>query len=539
MKRISKRMRLMVLFIFLLMSASLYADDFSYDELDPDTRNLYIDANAAKRSGNDLVAIEKYEQLIKILPKAHAFKQDLVDIYVKNKNWKSAEKYSKELLTIDPQNKDYQLQYARILLWSKKSKMSLSELESLLLSDPRDVKAMTELAQIYLTMKEEEKAQNVFRKILQVNPGNDNIKMDLAYSHLRQKEGAEALEVFKKVRAGSEHYGQSTKELTSIYLNQNDYVNAREALIKARKIYPRDRVLLEQLANVCLWLKNYDEAETYFKQLKKNWPTRAKDWNASLKALEAQKASDQLATRPGVEWYSSFYSETQAGSTPRAVNLTSLLSYRWPLNEGLRFYFDSGLRSDQAVGISPIGGLGVGWSFLSNASLTLRSRMEPDKSINISNWNSASLIFSPLLNMDLEYDYELTNYHDQNQSQQNSYRMYWREVVIKPLKLNFEHAWYRTNQQSAYFVRIDKAGSPRTLQANQISVEYEIPVTASFTISPGYAYREELEQSTAHTVFLKSHWLDQGTQYDGSVYYREDSLGYRYWFGYLAVNFIF
>jgi predicted Zn-dependent protease len=515
------------------------ADNFSYDDLDPDTRNLYIEANAAKNSKQYQEALEKYRKLILILPKALQFKQDLTDIYVDQKKWKEAEFYAKDLLSLEPENKDYQLQYARILMWSKKSKMSFAELESLLLSNPKDVKALTELAQIYLSMKQEDKAQGVYRKILEVNPGQDSVKMDLAYSYLRQKKNDQALEVFKNVRRGSDYYGSSTKELTAIYLNQNDYQNAQESLIKARRVYPNDLALLEQLANVTLWLKKYEEAEGYFKQLKTRWPARRKDWEASLKELENQKRYERAAKKPGLEWFSSFYSEALAGAAPRSVNLTTMLTYRWPLTESFRVLFDAGLRNDQSIGTNLIYGAGVSWAFLENATLILRTRMEPDKQINISNWNNAVLAWTPLKTVDFEYDYELTNYYDQNLSKQNTLRLNWREALIKPLKISLETADYQINQPSAYFVRIDKAGNPQMLKANQISAEYEIPVSQNFKVSPGYAYRQELEQSTAHTLFLKSHWDHQGTQYDGSVYYREDSLGYRYWFGYLGVNFIF
>jgi tetratricopeptide (TPR) repeat protein len=523
----------------LWLAQPLLADNFSYDDLDPEVQDLYREAVSAKKNNREAEAIEKYNQLILILPRAEVFKQDLTDIYVKLKNWKLAEKYSKDLLTIDPQNKNYQLQVARILLWSKKAKLSFSELESLLLADPKDVPAMTELAQIYLNNKEEDKAQNVFRKILQVKPDQDSVKMDLAYSYLRQKKNDDALEVLKTVRRSSEFYGPAAKEISAIYLNKKDYKNSKEALQKAYQTYPGDLNLLEQLANVTLWLKEYDNAQIYFNQLKNRWPSRKKDWEVNLKELESQRRYEQLAKSPGVEWFSSFYSEALAGSTPRAVNLTSILSYRWPLSDSFRIYLDSGLRSDQAVGVSPIIGTGINWSFLSNASVTLRTRIEPDKGINISNWNAASLYWSPLSNMDLEFDYELTNYHDQNQSKLNSARLGWREVLLKPLKVNLESNDYQINQPSAYFVRIDKPGIPQRLHANQISAEYELKITGNFTLSPGYGYREEIGQSTAHSLFLKSHWLHQNTQYDGSVYYREDSLGYRYWFGYLAVNFIF
>ena len=515
------------------------ADTFSYDDLDPEVQDLYREAISAKNNNRESEAIEKYNQLILILPKAEAFKQDLTDIYVKLKNWKLAEKYSKDLLTLDPQNKNYQLQVARILLWSKKSKLSFSELESLLLSDPKDVPAMTELAQIYLNAKDEAKAQNVFRKILQVKPDQDNVKMDLAYSYLRQKKNDEALEVLKTVRRGSEFYGPAAKEISAIYLNKNDYPNSKDALLRAYQSYPNDLNLLEQLANVTLWLKDYDQAQLYFNQLKKRWPSRKKDWETNLKELENQKNYENLSKRPGVEWFSSFYSEALAGAAPRSVNLTTMLTYRWPLTENFRLLFDAGLRNDQATGTNYIYGAGLSWAFLENAALILRARLEPDKQINSSNWNNAVLTWTPLRTVDFEYDFEQTNYYDQNQSRQNIFRLNWREAIIKPLKINLETADYQINQPSSYFVRIDKAGSPQVLKANQISAEYEIPVSQNFKVSPGYAYRQELEQSTAHTIFVKSHWVHQSTQYDGSIYYREDSLGYRYWFGYLAVNFIF
>jgi len=525
-------------FIFLFNTVS-QADQISYDDLDPETQSLYIEANAAKKAGQDAEAIEKYKQLILILPNAEPFKQNLLDIYVKQKNWVQAERVSKELLALDPENKEYQLQVARILLWSKKAKLSFNELESLLLSDPRDVPAMTELAQIYLNTKEENKAQNVFRKILQVQPNKDEVKMELAYSYLRQKKNDQALDVLKTVRRGSEPYGIAAKEISALYLLQNDYAAAQTALMRARQIYPNDLNLLEQLANVSLWLKDYENAEIYFGQLQKRWPARRKDWEASLRELKNQKTYENLAKKPGVEWFSSFYSEALAGQTPRSVNLTSLLTYRWPLTPGFRLLFDAGLRNDQAIGTNYIYGAGLSWSFLDNAALILRARMEPDKQINISNWNNAVLAGTVFKTIDWEYDFELTNYYDQNQSKQNTIRVNWREALLKPLKINFETADYQINQPSSYFVRIDKAGTPQTLRANQISAEYEIPVSQNFSVSPGYAYRQELEQSTAHTLFLKSHWTHQSTQYDGSLYYREDSLGYRYWFGYLAVNFIF
>ncbi len=523
----------------LWLAQPLIAEDFSYDDLDPEVQDLYREAVSAKKNNRETEAIEKYNQLILILPKAEVFKQELTDIYVKLKNWKLAEKYSKELLTIDPENKDYQLQYARILMWSKKSKMSLSELESLLLSDPRDVPAMTELAQIYLNAKEEDKAQNIFRKILLVKPDQDNVKMDLAYSYLRQKKNDDALDVLKTVRRNSAYFGPATKEMSAIYLNKNDFQNSKEALLKAYQTNPGDLNLLEQLANVTLWLKEYENAQVYFNLLKKRWPARKKDWEMNLKELENQKQYEQLAKSPGVEWFSSFYSEAQQGQTPRSVNLTSILTYRLPLTDSFRLLFDAGLRSDQAIGINYIYGGGLSWSFFNNAAIILRSRFEPDKQINRSNWNNAVLAWYPLNQVELEYDYESANYYDQNKSVQSTARLGWREAFIKPLKISLETNDYQIDQPSSYFMRIDQPGNPRKLKANQAAVEYEIPVSQNFKVSPGYAYREEIGQATSSTFFFKSRWVHQHTQYDGSLYYREDSLGYRYWFGYLGINFIF
>jgi predicted Zn-dependent protease len=125
MKRFVFMMLLGICLHSLIMYSVSVADNFSYDDLDPDTRNLYIEANAAKNSKQYQEALEKYRKLILILPKALQFKQDLTDIYVDQKKWKEAEFYAKDLLSLEPENKDYQLQYARILMWSKKSKMSL------------------------------------------------------------------------------------------------------------------------------------------------------------------------------------------------------------------------------------------------------------------------------------------------------------------------------------------------------------------------------------------------------------------------------
>jgi tetratricopeptide (TPR) repeat protein len=213
--------------LLLFACASLPSARAQDEEVTPEVQQLYAQAQAAQKSGDEATAIQKYRAMIRLAPHLAAAYNNLGRLYFNQHDFAHAAETLAKGLELNP--------------------------------DMPTASAM--LGMSYLETGDVEKAEAPLRAALQANPKDPLAQMALAKVLIRERKYDGAIEVLKRHTAENPRDQEAWYELGNTYLQLSE-----DSLKKINQIDPNSVVAHEVAGEIDESMHNYDGALVEYKK---------------------------------------------------------------------------------------------------------------------------------------------------------------------------------------------------------------------------------------------------------------------------------
>jgi predicted Zn-dependent protease len=197
------------------------------NEVTPEVQQLYAQAQAAQKGGDEATAIQKYRAMIRLAPHLAAAYNNLGRLYFNQHDFADAAETLAKGLKLNP--------------------------------DMPTASAM--LGMSYLETGEVEKAEEPLRTASQVNPKDPLVQMALAKVLIRERKYDGAVEVLKRYTEQNPRDQEAWYELGNTYLQLSE-----DSLKKINQIDPNSVVAHEVAGEIDESMHNYDGALVEYKK---------------------------------------------------------------------------------------------------------------------------------------------------------------------------------------------------------------------------------------------------------------------------------
>jgi tetratricopeptide (TPR) repeat protein len=197
------------------------------DEVTPEVQQLYAQAQAAQKSGDEAIAIQKYRAMIRLAPHLAAAYNNLGRLYFNQHDFAHAAETLAKGLKVNP--------------------------------DMPTASAM--LGMSYLETGEVEKAESPLRTASQANPKDPLVQMALAKVLIRERKYDAAVEVLRRYTVENPRDQEAWYELGNTYLQLSE-----DSLRKINQIDPNSVVAHEITGEIDESMHNYDGALVEYKK---------------------------------------------------------------------------------------------------------------------------------------------------------------------------------------------------------------------------------------------------------------------------------
>ncbi len=165
---------------------------------------LFSDGLKEKLAGNDVKAIAKFEQALKVYPQDHASMYELSELYARRARLDESLEMMKKAVDLNPENEWYQIR----------------------------------VAQLYKFQGDYESYAEVYRYLLKLKPGNVEYFSELSSALLLLEKYDEALKVYEEIEKQMGINELLSFQKQTIYLNRNDTKNAIAEIEKLSDAFP-------------------------------------------------------------------------------------------------------------------------------------------------------------------------------------------------------------------------------------------------------------------------------------------------------------
>jgi tetratricopeptide (TPR) repeat protein len=197
------------------------------DEVTPEVQQLYAQAQAAQKRGDDATAIQKYRSMIRLAPHLAAAYNNLGRLYFNQHDYQHAADTLAEGLRLNPEM----------------------------------TTASAMLGMSYVEIGEPNKAEAPLRAALEANPKDTLVQMALAKVLIRERKYDDAVDLLKRYTA------QNPRDQEAWYLLGNTYLQLSEdSLTKINQIDPNSVVAHEVTGEIDESMHNYDGALVEYKK---------------------------------------------------------------------------------------------------------------------------------------------------------------------------------------------------------------------------------------------------------------------------------
>ena len=172
----------------------------------------------------------------------------------------------KSLATESPDNVDVYYYLGQLYYAQHEYAQAIEQFKKILASQPQNAEMMYFLGSLYVEIDREDQAIDIFKKALAVDPDHDGVLNSLGYIYAEQGNNLEeAMRLVDRALAIAPDSAAYLDSLGWVYFKQGRYNDALKALLKADE-KEHDPVIFEHLGDVCLALKQSDEAKQYWKK---------------------------------------------------------------------------------------------------------------------------------------------------------------------------------------------------------------------------------------------------------------------------------
>ncbi len=226
---------------------------------------MLIDAKKEALIGNTDKAVQMFTSYTERYPTDAAGKFELARLLAARDKSDAAYKLMQDAISLDPNNKYYQIFYAEVCQLLKKDKEAVGVYENLIKKYPGELDYYFQLAALYMTVGDEKKAAKIYDQIEEKAGINEDISLqkEKIYLHLGDVEKAEN-ELQNMVRAFPDD-ARYLSMLAEFYMGNNQQTKALEIYKKIAETDPGNPYIHMSLAD---YYRKTGNKEKAFSELK-------------------------------------------------------------------------------------------------------------------------------------------------------------------------------------------------------------------------------------------------------------------------------
>ncbi len=183
---------------------------------------------------------------------------------IRAKKWKEAIKIYSTLVTLKPENINYQHNLATAYTESGDYEKAIFILESIFKINKTSVSVIEKLVDLYVITNQTEKVKDFLSRILKRGKVSPNIYYNYAMICAKTNDIDKAIAILKKVSLLEPENPLPHKDLGVIYLSQNLFDYAKDEFKTAINLAPENVDILFEYANFYHKIQNYSEAEKIY-----------------------------------------------------------------------------------------------------------------------------------------------------------------------------------------------------------------------------------------------------------------------------------
>lgn len=195
-------------------------------------------------------AKEKYEEILKINPKASEVYGNLGVIYKIKGDIQNAIKFYVEAIKINPKNPSVFNNLGNAFKEIKNYKMAIQAFSDAIKLNPKDFNAFNNLGIVYESMGDNNRAIAAYKEAIKVNPTHAKSINNIGVVLYKQKRYKESAQIFEIALQTDPNYNEVYSNKGAAYNKAKDYEKAIESLETAIKKMPNHSGAYTNLGNV-------------------------------------------------------------------------------------------------------------------------------------------------------------------------------------------------------------------------------------------------------------------------------------------------
>lgn len=227
-----------------------------------EAQTSYIEGLAAFENKNYEKAVTLLKRAYVRLPGHPGINYALADAYLKVNELNNAEYYSKQAISLDPENRWFHLQLVTIYKSNGQYEAAVNTLKNALLFHYNDVDLLYELAQTYSEMGQLREANNVYNKLLQLEGERISIHLEKFKNFDELNKRDSSIVELEKTRKLEPNNLSTIYLLSDYYLKLKQPGKARKVLDDTPALNQKDPQTLILLSKIYIQQEQWDSLTT-------------------------------------------------------------------------------------------------------------------------------------------------------------------------------------------------------------------------------------------------------------------------------------
>lgn len=181
--------------------------------------------------------------------------------------YQKAEEFINHWLSLRKNNDAYQL-LVQVKLAQKQHDQVLSIYEAMQQLQPNNINIAMQIANFHTMIGEYTEAISHYLSLLDKDKNNIDVLRQLAFTYYLNRDLKLAVDLFNKVLVQIPDDFPSLNNLSCVYKDLGEYQKAKQALLKLLDSKQVNAGIYVNLANACMYLKEYKTAESYYQEAK-------------------------------------------------------------------------------------------------------------------------------------------------------------------------------------------------------------------------------------------------------------------------------
>ncbi len=258
------------------------------DEVTPAVQQLYAQARAAKKQGDEAAAIEKYRSIIKLAPHLAAAYNNLGMLYFDRHDFAHAAEVLKHGLELDPSMPSAAAMLGMSYAQLGEDEKALPSLQAALRANPNDDQVEMTLARVLISSHKYQDAALRLNDFLKRNPKDQHAWYLLGKTYLQMSEDA-----LKKINEIDPESVTAHEIAGEIDESMHNYDLALVEYKKAVELAPQQPGTHMHMGDAYWYIGKWESAQTEFKAELENDPNNCMArWKLGNSMLEANDSSE-------------------------------------------------------------------------------------------------------------------------------------------------------------------------------------------------------------------------------------------------------